>query len=370
MRILASAAAASIGGRLVGPDVEFDGASFDSRLVRPGQLFIPIVADRNGHEYIETAISAGAAAYLTSQPEHAAEAGTSIEVDDTAVALMALAAWARSQSVGKVIGVTGSVGKTSTKDLIAAACASGLRTAANERSFNNEQGLPITVLNAPDDTEVLVLEMGMRGFGEITRLCDVAQPDIGVVTAVGHSHTERVGGIEGVAKAKKELVEALDASGTAILNADDERVLAMARHAHATVLTYGTSADVRLSGLELDALARPRFQARDAGLVRGLPRHDLGGQNAVGEQLDDWARHGPGVSHGLMVPRGLGAGHGVAGAQMSAWCPDTLPESMTMSRAASLPALNSQGPSPCSESGVMSGSWPGVRVAKNSATRC
>jgi UDP-N-acetylmuramoyl-tripeptide--D-alanyl-D-alanine ligase len=260
VRILASAAAASIGGRLVGPDVEFDGASFDSRLVRPGQLFIPIVADRNGHEYIETAISAGAAAYLTSQPEHAAEAGTSIEVDDTAVALMALAAWARSQSVGKVIGVTGSVGKTSTKDLIAAACASGLRTAANERSFNNEQGLPITVLNAPDDTEVLVLEMGMRGFGEITRLCDVAQPDIGVVTAVGHSHTERVGGIEGVAKAKKELVEALDASGTAILNADDERVLAMARHAHATVLTYGTSADVRLSGLELDALARPRFR--------------------------------------------------------------------------------------------------------------
>ena len=125
-------------------------------------------------------------------------------------------------------------------------------------------------------------------------------------------------------------------------------------------------------GLILDtvALARPRFQARDAGLVRGLPRHDLGGQNAVGEQLDDWARHGPGVSHGLMVPRGLGAGHGVAGAQMSAWCPDTLPESMTMSRAASLPALNSQGPSPCSESGVMSGSWPGVRVAKNSATRC
>ena len=260
MRILASAAATGIGGRLVGPDVEFDGASFDSRLVRPGQLFVPIVADRNGHEYIETARSAGAAVHLTSQPGQAAEGATSIEVADTAAALMALAAWARGQSVGKVVGVTGSVGKTSTKDLIAAACASELRTAANERSFNNEQGLPITVLNAPDDTEVLVLEMGMRGFGEITRLCDVARPDIGVVTAVGHSHTERVGGIEGVAKAKKELVEALDASGTAILNADDERVLAMARHTDATVLTYGAAGDVRASGLALDALARPRFR--------------------------------------------------------------------------------------------------------------
>ncbi len=105
-----------------------------------------------------------------------------------------------------MVGVTGSVGKTSTKDLIAAACAATRRTTANERSFNNEQGLPVTILNAPDDTEVLVLEMGMRGFGEITRLCDVARPDIGVVTTVGHSHTERVGGIDGVAVAKRELV--------------------------------------------------------------------------------------------------------------------------------------------------------------------
>ncbi len=260
VRIQASAAAAGIGGRLVGPDVEFDGASFDSRTVQPGQLFVPIVADRNGHEYIETARSAGAVVHLTSEPKRSAEAATAIEVDDTAAALMALAAFARRQSVGKVVGVTGSVGKTSTKDLIAAACGAELRTAANERSFNNEQGLPITVLNAPDDTEVLVLEMGMRGFGEITRLCDVARPDIGVVTAVGHSHTERVGGVEGVAKAKQELVESLTSSGTAILNADDERVVAMARHTDAAVLTYGMAGDVRVKNLTLDALARPRFR--------------------------------------------------------------------------------------------------------------
>ena len=110
-----------------------------------------------------------------------------------------------------------------------------MRTTANERSFNNEQGMPITILNAPDDTEVLVLEMGMRGFGEISSLCEVARPEIGVVTAVGHSHTERVGGIEGVAKAKRELVEALPKSGTAVLNADDHRVAAMAAHTGAAV---------------------------------------------------------------------------------------------------------------------------------------
>lgn len=260
MRILASAAAHGIGGRLIGPDVEFDGASFDSRTVQPGQLFVPIVAERNGHEFIETARSAGAVAHLTSEPVTTPAGSTAIEVADTAAALMALAGWARQQSVGTVVGVTGSVGKTSTKDLTAAACAAELRTAANERSFNNEQGLPITVLNAPADTEVLVLEMGMRGFGEITKLCGVARPDIGVVTAVGQSHTERVGGLEGVAKAKQELVESLPASGTAILNADDERVAAMARHTDAAVLTYGLAGDVRVSNLVLDGLARPHFQ--------------------------------------------------------------------------------------------------------------
>ena len=172
---------------------------------------------------------------------------------------MALARWARRRSTARVVGVTGSVGKTSTKDFIAAACAAARRTTANERSFNNEQGLPVTILNAADDTEVLVLEMGMRGFGEITRLCDVARPDIGVVTTVGRSHTERVGGIEGVAVAKRELVEALPASGTAVLNADDERVKAMAAHTGAHVLTYGRTGDVRVTDLSLDELARPRF---------------------------------------------------------------------------------------------------------------
>lgn len=259
MKMLASAAASAVGGRLLGPDVEFDGVSFDSRSIAAGQLFVPIVAERDGHDFIGDAYAAGAALHLTSESDPFRIDHTAIEVADTATALMALAAHARRQSRARVVGVTGSVGKTSTKDLVAAACSSTLRTTANERSFNNEQGLPVTILNAPDDVEVLVLEMGMRGFGEIAMLCEVARPEVGVVTAVGHSHTERVGGIEGVARAKRELVEALPRGGTAVLNADDTRVAAMASHTGAAVVTYGRAGDVRIEDLRLDERARPRF---------------------------------------------------------------------------------------------------------------
>jgi UDP-N-acetylmuramoyl-tripeptide--D-alanyl-D-alanine ligase len=258
VRLQASQVAAAVGGTLVGPDVTVDGASFDSRATLPGQLFVPIVADRDGHEFIDAALAAGAAAYLTVRPPGA---GTAIVVADTAHALMRLATWARSR-LGDipVIGVTGSVGKTSTKDLVAAALGARRRVVANVRSFNNEQGLPVTILGAPDDTEVLVLEMGMRGFGEIATLCAVGRPSIGIVTAVAAAHTERVGGIEGVAVAKRELVEALPPSGTAILNADDHRVAAMAAHTSASVVTYGVAGDVRVSALVLDELARPSFR--------------------------------------------------------------------------------------------------------------
>jgi UDP-N-acetylmuramoyl-tripeptide--D-alanyl-D-alanine ligase len=261
VRIRASDAAAGIGGRLVGPDVELTGVSFDSRSTRPGELFVPIVAARDGHEFIGDARLAGAVAHLTSRPDEFIGDGTAIEVADTAQALLALAAWARPRLDAAVVGVTGSVGKTTTKDMIAAACGAGRRTTANERSFNNDQGLPVTILNAPDDTEVLVVEMGMRGFGEIARLCRIARPDIGVVTVVGHAHTDLVGGLEGVATAKGELVEALPASGTAILNADEQRVAAMASRSGASVLTFGWTGEVFPADVELDAAARAHFVA-------------------------------------------------------------------------------------------------------------
>lgn len=264
MRFKASDAAAATGGRLLGRDVTLTGASFDTRSLQPGALFVPIVAERDGHDFIGAAAVAGADAYLTAAGPHPEDLGISpIEVDDTATALIDLATWGAVRLGATVVAVTGSVGKTSTKDLAAAAIGATRNVAANERSFNNEQGLPVTVLGAADDTEILVLEMGMRGFGEISRLCAIAPPAIGIVTAVAASHTERVGGIDGVATAKAELVAALPSTGVAILNGDDLRVRAMSALTDASVLLYGESAGVdvlvKAGSITLDEVARPSF---------------------------------------------------------------------------------------------------------------
>ncbi len=255
---MAADVAKATNGILVGQNAHLSGVSFDSRSVRPGQLFVPIVAERDGHDFVLAALAAGAGAYLTTGKTFGR---TSITVPDTLAALLQLGAWGRNkldaQLANRVIGITGSVGKTSTKDFIAAALGSVLRVTANERSFNNDQGLPVTILNAADDVQALVLEMGMRGFDEISRLCAVARPNIGVVTRVAPAHTERVGGIDGVARAKSELVQALDASGFAVLNADDERVAAMQSLTEATVISYGVapSATVRMTHCVLDERA-------------------------------------------------------------------------------------------------------------------
>jgi UDP-N-acetylmuramoyl-tripeptide--D-alanyl-D-alanine ligase len=298
VKLLASDLANAIGGRLVGPDTEIDGATFDSRQVLRHQLFVPIVAERDGHDFIGDALKAGAGAYLTSRPEIVEGlGGTAIVVDDTARALIDAARWGRTQFPAStvVIGVTGSVGKTSTKDLIVAALSSAKRLVANVRSFNNEQGLPVTILNAPLTTEVLVLEMGMRGLGQIDDLCRIARPHIGVITRVGEAHTELVGGIEGVAQAKGELIEALPPLGVAILNADDERVLAMRSRSVAPVLSYGesTGADVRITDLHLDAHGRALFEVAtpsgSASLNLSTPgrhmAHNAAAAIAVGEAL-------------------------------------------------------------------------------------
>ena len=243
---------------MVGPDVDIEGTGFDTRTLRVGQLFVPLIAERDGHEFIGEALAAGAAAYLTSRP---AVGGTAIEVTDTLRALTAFAGDRRHSFGGTVIGITGSVGKTSTKDLAWAALAASRRTAANERSFNNEQGLPTTILNTPDDAEVMVVEMGMRGFGEIEALCRIARPHIGLVTRVAEAHSDRVGGIDGVGRAKSELIVSLPADGIAILNADDHRVRAMSGLTAASCLLFGedVDADVRIRNVVLDELARASF---------------------------------------------------------------------------------------------------------------
>jgi UDP-N-acetylmuramoyl-tripeptide--D-alanyl-D-alanine ligase len=262
MRFWARDVAAATGGIVVGPDVAIDGADFDSRTLQPGQLFVPLIDQRDGHDFIADALQRDAAAFLTSRPVAAdLDVATAIVVDDTLGALMQFAADRRLQSSATVIGITGSVGKTSTKDFANAALSAGCRTWANHHSFNNDQGLPTTILNAPDDTEVMVLEMGMRGFGEIARLCEIARPQVGVVTRVAEAHSDRLGGIEGVARAKGELVAALPADGVAVLNGDDPLVQAMAARHDGPVVLFGEGAhcDVRVVDVTLDSMARPSF---------------------------------------------------------------------------------------------------------------
>jgi UDP-N-acetylmuramoyl-tripeptide--D-alanyl-D-alanine ligase len=254
--------AAALGATHHGPASTIDGASFDSRSTRPGELFVPIVAERDGHDYIAAAIERGATATLSSRGP--IDGVTTIAVDDTGDALLRLGAFARHRLPGAIVGVTGSVGKTTTKDLLAGALAAAMPTVASAKSFNNEIGLPVTLLGAPEGTQAAVLEMGMRGFGQIARLCEISRPTIGVITVIGWAHTEMVGGLAGVARAKGELLEALPASGTAIVNADQpEWQQALSGQTSARVLTFGTgSGDVRATDVVLDDEARPQFTLR------------------------------------------------------------------------------------------------------------
>ena len=257
MRLRATAVAAATDGKLAGPDVEIEGAAIDSRLVRAGNLFVALRAGRDGHDFVGAAFEAGAAACLVA---HEVGREPAIVVPDTALALTELATAARDRLPERVIGITGSVGKTSTKDLLAAALARRYRVSASPKSFNNELGVPLTVLDTPDDAEAVVVEMGARGVGHIAALCAVARPTVGVVTTVGVSHAEFFGTLADVVRAKGELVEALPPDGTAVLNADVRQVAGMASRTAARVLTFGLEAgDVRAEEVSLDQELRPAF---------------------------------------------------------------------------------------------------------------
>lgn len=234
----------------------------DSRAVVPGALFVALRGERaDGHDFTAAAVAAGAAGVLAQRPLDD-PALPAVIVDDAVAALGRLAGGvlARLPQV-TVVGVTGSAGKTSTKDLIAQVLRRHGPTVAAEGSFNNEIGHPLTVLRADEQTRHLVLEMGARGIGHVAYLCRVAPPRIGVVLNVGSAHLGEFGDREAIARAKGELVEALPADGAAVLNADDPLVRAMAARTAAEVLTFGRAADadVRAADETLDARGRPRF---------------------------------------------------------------------------------------------------------------
>ncbi|MGH8904119.1 MAG: UDP-N-acetylmuramoyl-tripeptide--D-alanyl-D-alanine ligase [Egibacteraceae bacterium] len=260
-----------------------DAVTIDSRAAAPGALFVPLRGERvDGHDFIADAAVRGASGYLTAAGRPLPPVAGGVVVDDPADALLALGAWVREVVDPLVIGVTGSNGKTTTKDLIAAAVGAGRAVVASAGSYNNELGVPLTLCRLCRSSEVLVAEVGARGRGHIAQLVPVIRPDIAVVTTVSGAHLEQFGTVETVAAAKAELVEGLGPDGLAVLNADDHRVVAMAAHAPGPVATYGRGvhAQWRAEDIELDRLARPRFTVRGLDVALPLPgEHNVG--NAV-----------------------------------------------------------------------------------------
>jgi UDP-N-acetylmuramoyl-tripeptide--D-alanyl-D-alanine ligase len=235
---------AAVLGHPATSDTCITGWSVDSRTIEPGDLFFALRGpNHDGNAYLEEVFRKGAVAAVAD-----AHSGRVLTVPDSLTALQKIAAWARNQWAGQIVGVTGSAGKTTTKDIIAAML-SAAKTIGN---LNNHVGLPLSILRLPSNARVAVLEMAMNHAGEIRRLSEIARPNIGVVTNVGHAHMEAFDSIEAVAAAKRELIESLPPDGIAVLNFDDPLVIQF-RHAHpGRTITFGLNAgaDVRAENVQ------------------------------------------------------------------------------------------------------------------------
>src|SRR5580704_5684050 len=213
------------------------GVSIDSRTVRAGELFVATHGPRHdGHDHVASALGRGAVAAVVAEPQAQRYSDSirnrCIVVGDTFDALKGLARAVREAWGGKIAGVTGSVGKTTTKEILAALLGARLRILKSEGNFNNEYGLPLTLFHLDETHQAAVLEMGMSRRGELSRLAEIARPDVGVVTRVAPAHLEFFSGVDEIAVAKRELIEGLNGKGSvAVLNADDPLVAAMSFHA-------------------------------------------------------------------------------------------------------------------------------------------
>src|ERR1700740_3149297 len=244
------------------PVARLAGVSIDSRTVRAGELFVAIHGPRHdGHDHLASALELGAIAAVVAQdklPQFAGWVGDRcIPVADTFEALKQLARDVREEwgaSGGKIAGVTGSVGKTTTKEILAALLGAKLRVLKSEGNLNNEYGLPLTLFRLEETHQAAVLEMGMSRRGELSRLAAIARPDVGVVTRVAPAHLEFFSSVDEIALAKRELIEGLNGRGsTAVLNADDPRVAAVGPYAPGRVLTYGIEKQAFFMAAEIEA---------------------------------------------------------------------------------------------------------------------
>ena len=217
-------------------DVTFLGANMDSRKIEPGQLFIALSGERDGHDFIPMAMEKGAAAVLCTKPQENIPA---IVVEDTRIALGKIARGERRRIGMKVVGVTGSVGKSTTKEMISAVLGSAFRVAKTPANHNNDIGMPMAILGMPADTQVAVLEMGMNHFREIAYLSEIAQPNVAVIINIGTMHIEHLGSKEGILQAKLEILEGLRDGGSLILNGDDPLLWSSREQSGAAVTCFG-----------------------------------------------------------------------------------------------------------------------------------
>ncbi len=275
------------GGRVVDgdPGTQVTGPAFiDTRTPERGGLFVAFVGELvDGHDYAAAAVEAGAAAVLGTRPTGV----PGVVVDDPQRALQDLARW-NLDRIGRrgalrVVAITGSQGKTSVKDMLAQVLADAGPTVATYGSFNNELGLPLTVLRATGETRFLVLEMGARGIGHLTQLCEIAPPDVSLVLNVGKAHLGEFGSQTNIAQAKGEVIEALRPDGAAVLNVDDPLVKAMSSRTLAPVWTFGRApeAAVRLGAVQVDDLGRASFDLSHRGSTQHVDLRLLGEHQAV-----------------------------------------------------------------------------------------
>ncbi len=253
------------------PDAYAFGLTIDSRTCEAGNVFLALPGERtDGHDHLREALLSGAHVLVVTRPREQllseltialGRGAAVVRVQDATSALAALAAWHRDRLLCPVIGITGSTGKTTTKDLLSAVLSTQMRVVSTVGNRNNDLGVPLTVLSAGTDTDVLVVEMGMRGPGQIASLCSLAKPTLGLVTNVGVSHIELLGSVGAIADAKGELVEAIPADGAVFLNGDDAHTERLARLAKAPVVRYGTTEGcaVRAVGTTVDDTGRPSF---------------------------------------------------------------------------------------------------------------
>jgi UDP-N-acetylmuramoyl-tripeptide--D-alanyl-D-alanine ligase len=279
-RVLLTDAARAMGANAQeAHQVAVGGVSIDSRTVGAGEMFFAIRGERfDGHAFVRDALERGAAAAVVSDVDSAGDLSTLpggrgrlLEVRDTVAALGDLAAWYRRRFSTDVVGVTGTNGKTTTKEMSAAVLGATRRTLRTEANLNSQIGVPLTVLRLERGHEAAVIEMGMDRPGQITRLAAIAAPVVGVITNVSEAHVETAGGVEEIAICKGEMLDGLPPDGTAVLNADDERVMSQAHRARCAVLTFGLGAGAGVRALDVAATERGVKFVLDGGVRVAIP---------------------------------------------------------------------------------------------------